>query len=1327
MRMMIGGESSLWSDILQIEGKCPKGGEKMKANLVKKFWLSSVIFVAAFVADAEISFGDSYRFSKTVYFDGMEVELEKSCELQFYTSKDPYGYGINTIDSIAVEVFGAKTKSEINPMIESLSCNETLMLEVLSDEEFRKKVMPPVYTKYNWTEEKRWCSLNTPANISGMSDLEYRTVEWEYDEDLGDVCNDYDWPIELWPDHTSVEGRYWVVVTAKYVNKKQWYGRSHFRVWQKGTDIKSRMLYLIYDDDDAWPMAFDYKNSRHGFSFDVRKCGVLGLDHYEPGLAAYDVVFSRYWLEHDKGPQPINLPEAGTLYLENTYHGMIDDYIIIGADRTNFSKYDCWDVDENLFYRSGCYATTPGVWKIEVDSARTIKIAENDDVGDSDWNEIEFNRIQFFPKASKAVAVEAAFVSVNKYDYYPMVSGWWNIYLQGYVKGTGVYKVGETVSLEAVSAPDEEFSHWRLLYGKFPSGIATTNKKLSFKVTEDMAGTADERKQMVVQAVWKEKHQVTATVSDIMAGKATGSGFYHGGAKVTLKATPNKGYVFSHWEGPLDDTMDPRSPSLVYVVKTHEDTVVAHFVPAIDDPNPTPPDPDPNPDPDPTPPDPVPPTDKPTVSVVVVDGCEAMGKVSGGKTAKAGTKLTLKATANKGYVFSHWEGLLGDATDPRSPSVTYVAESHDVTFTAHFIPVADDAAAISFEMADEYAAGAAIAPVSIDVSGCTSLPKVTVKGLPSGLKFTTKDVYRKGSKTEVEYPANTIYGTPTKSGVYTVVATVTTAGKKTASASQTIIVRKPNEKVVVPVAVSEGGEVKGGGVYAVGKKVTLKAIAKKGFVFAGWYEDEGFAIPCDSTVTDCRNPSYAYTMGGSDKVFYARFEPAASDTVLDLMVDGLEVPETFTVSGYGQLALDVVSLSLPKISVKGLPAGMKFTAKPIYKKGSKTEVEIPANTIYGAPTKPGMYKVSVSISNTSVKKAIVKEFMIEAPDLAAPNNYFVEELDKTYVLFVGISNIDDFLPSLRLNSPTAKLAVSGLPTGLKYDAANGRITGIATKPGTYTVTLTVTDGKEKYVSTITVEVEALPDWVVGTFEGYSGNEYSDGSDWFAYAALVISDTGELTAKTFESDARWYSVSLKYMSLQAEGKYKYRLVMSDYDWSDGYIENFVYNIVPTEYDGVTVGHLELDGEFIGYEEWDGEYYSYIGCLRLIQKAWQIAQGTKLVPEFVKDTSMSVSMDGMRDDEWDPYYGGCLTFKFGSNGAVTTAYSERKGATATATGSAQLVPYDVDGDTVYAWLYTALKPKGRDPFGVLLFLEIDTSNGVVTGDDVEVVDYLLEVDE
>ena len=124
---------------------------------------------------------------------------------------------------------------------------------------------------------------------------------------------------------------------------------------------------------------------------------------------------------------------------------------------------------------------------------------------------------------------------------------------------------------------------------------------------------------------------------------------------------------------------------------------------------------------------------------------------------------------------------------------------------------------------------------------------------------------------------------------------------------------------------------KGGGVYASSKKVTLKATAKKGFVFAGWYEDENFATPCDSTVTDYRNPSYAYTMGAADKMFCARFEPVAADTKLNLTVDGVAVVpgenplKSFTVGCATNMPLAVESLSLPEISVKGLREKLRIS------------------------------------------------------------------------------------------------------------------------------------------------------------------------------------------------------------------------------------------------------------------------------------------------------------------------------------------------------------------------------------------------------------------
>ena len=67
-----------------------------------------------------------------------------------------------------------------------------------------------------------------------------------------------------------------------------------------------------------------------------------------------------------------------------------------------------------------------------------------------------------------------------------------------------------------------------------------------------------------------------------------------------------------------------------------------------------------------------------------------------------------------------------------------------------------------------------------------------------------------------------------------------------------------------------------------------------------------------------------------------------------------------------------------KVKVAGLPTGLKFTSKDIYKKGSKTEVEISANTIYGAPSaaskvdkKKGVVPSEVKITVTADGKSSV--------------------------------------------------------------------------------------------------------------------------------------------------------------------------------------------------------------------------------------------------------------------------------------------------------------------------------------------------------------------
>ncbi len=69
------------------------------------------------------------------------------------------------------------------------------------------------------------------------------------------------------------------------------------------------------------------------------------------------------------------------------------------------------------------------------------------------------------------------------------------------------------------------------------------------------------------------------------------------------------------------------------------------------------------------------------------------------------------------------------------------------------------------------------------------------------------------------------------------------------------------------------------------------------------------------------------------------------------------------------------------------------------------------------------------------------------------------------------------------------LSVSGLPTGLRYDVANGRIVGQGQKGGIWlaTVRYRQTDGSVRTVQ-FQVEVAALPTWAVGAFFGLVDRE-----------------------------------------------------------------------------------------------------------------------------------------------------------------------------------------------------------------------------------------------
>lgn len=330
---------------------------------------------------------------------------------------------------------------------------------------------------------------------------------------------------------------------------------------------------------------------------------------------------------------------------------------------------------------------------------------------------------------------------------------------------------------------------------------------------------------------------------------------------------------------------------------------------------------------------------------------------------------------------------------------------------------------------------------------------------------------------------------------------------------------KPYSLVSALPIPANGGKITGCGYLQNGKPVTMKATPEKGFVFAGWYKDASFTQPFVSD-GEYRNPSLAVKSAEESLSLFARFEPIATDVSIDLTVGNqngyyrlLDYPEglTFATDGSVTLYLLMKSVSLPKATVTGLPPGVKFDAK--------------TNLISGKATKPGYYSIVVKMTSTNVKKPIEAKFALKVDNLTEANALLVgsdnpetalqNARGRTYKIMVGVP-ASSFLPTLLAKSPTAKIAVSGLPAGLKYDAKTGQITGVATKDGNFTVSVTVTEGKTKSVSTFTIDVHPLPEWAVGSFAGVvrQGEKSFD-----ATVTASVAATGKITFKLVSADKK----------------------------------------------------------------------------------------------------------------------------------------------------------------------------------------------------------------
>ena len=348
------------------------------------------------------------------------------------------------------------------------------------------------------------------------------------------------------------------------------------------------------------------------------------------------------------------------------------------------------------------------------------------------------------------------------------------------------------------------------------------------------------------------------------------------------------------------------------------------------------------------------------------------GKVSGTGSFASGTAFTLKATATSGYVLSGWYS----GTKCLSQETTYKDEmgAANLSLTAKFIKKADDTVTIgAFKAAAEYETKKEIVPIALSATG-GSLPTLSVSKLPSGLKFTAKAI--------TGHAANTIYGTPTKSGIYSAQVTAKTVGGAKASAILPLVVRAKNERIVKVDCDTAKGKVSGGGVFADGKKASVRATALSKQCFTGW--------SIGGTLVS-RSTSYSYPVDGKDVTLVAGFVSKEQDLA----------SVSLAVSGIGQLTAQVQTnvvrcgvstnwtvvaeaLSGTTVTASGLPSGLKLVKTLVNKDLSEYAYEIAGvpTSVSRIDSKTKLPKPTVStIKVTTLGKSSVSykiAFVIEA-------------------------------------------------------------------------------------------------------------------------------------------------------------------------------------------------------------------------------------------------------------------------------------------------------------------------------------------------------------
>ena len=193
----------------------------------------------------------------------------------------------------------------------------------------------------------------------------------------------------------------------------------------------------------------------------------------------------------------------------------------------------------------------------------------------------------------------------------------------GTVTGGGTYREWTSVLLTATANSGYHFSHWS-------DGNTLASRGIS--VTEDAT--------YIAYFEADPTYTITVNCNDDEMGTVSGGGTYVEGSHVTITATPNDCYQFTHWQ-------DGNTQRTRTITVTADATYTAYF------------------------------EAKPTYVIITEASSPEMGQVEGGGTYCKGTHVTITATANEGYIFLRWN----DGIAMASRTITV---NNDATYIAYF-------------------------------------------------------------------------------------------------------------------------------------------------------------------------------------------------------------------------------------------------------------------------------------------------------------------------------------------------------------------------------------------------------------------------------------------------------------------------------------------------------------------------------------------------------------------------------------------------------------------------------------------------------------------